>query len=452
MEEVLENIIDYENYKVEEGKYKYFLCTSQSDEYYGQLGFYSEDPNESDYYNYNILHKNGVYSDARSKTGFSKYYTILTEEQISKYPDDIKILDEIIKKYDIYQHFTLKADEIYNTYYDLAKTIDSTITKDYLKSLHEKFYLHVDTVKKLTEEVFGEKNVCITHDVKSNIFAAHILFEDITISNSHKKTHLIKDLVVKIPFSYDRLGDTIKVSETILGTRLTNSYSEISSNYKHSHLPSCNVEQRFSTFCLGATDVNIINTDLKVAFTESKYLLFLNMLTAYVSWESLEGGPYIKFENISARGDRYYMSSNQQQALDQIVKKKVIDFNLSFDALNKNFKVLRDTKLEGEIIKQLEDTSVKSECYCFRDVDGSEFVDSATVSEIEAEIKDLKSRIIIRPEVANLKFGNKTNPKLEIYNNITEDDKNSILSKQVIDYVANRLEANLNNHVIKKLT
>lgn len=451
MEDILEDVIDYKNYKVRDGKYTYFVCSSTERSDYGQLGFYSEAEDDPNYYSYNILRKNEIYSDVRRKENIHKEFTPLNDDQITKYADDLKILDEVVKKYDIYQYLQKRSDEYYSDHHDLARSLDSAITKEYLKSLYEKFYVHVDTVKKLTEEVFGEKNVCIIHDAKSNTFAAHILFDEITISNSHKKTHCIKDLVVKIPFSYDKHKDAIKVSQAILGTRLTNSYSEIKSNYKHSHLPSNGVEQRFNDFCLGATDVNIINTDLKLNFSESKYLLFLNMLTAYVSWESLEGGPYIKLEGVSARGNRFYMTGNMQDALTQIIKTKVIDFNLSFDPLNKIFKVLRDTKLEGEIVKQLEGTGIKPECYCFRDVNGNEFKGGSTVSQIEAEIKALKSQVVMRADITGLSFGNRKNPKLEIYNDVTEDDKNSVLSKTVVDYIADQLQAKLNNHVTKKL-
>lgn len=123
----------------------------------------------------------------------------------------------------------------------------------------------------------------------TNLMYVIIKFPELTITNSSKYIHLLKDLYVRIPIFIRDTGLEIK---TIEGTRLTLSDSEINNSYYHSHLPQSTQPSKFETFCTGVGEINNLTSLLNSGFDEDLFKMYLMHLETFVGWESIEGTPY----------------------------------------------------------------------------------------------------------------------------------------------------------------
>jgi hypothetical protein len=103
--------------------------------------------------------------------------------------------------------------------------------------------------------------------------------------------------------------------------------TEKRSGYKHSHLSSgSSSDYQFSLFCLGSSSsIAFSLTELSINFTLERFELFLYELSAYVKYESLEGGPFIRMENIGKYGNQHYGSENSEGELKRFFTKILLN-------------------------------------------------------------------------------------------------------------------------------
>lgn len=121
----------------------------------------------------------------------------------------------------------------------------------------------------------------------------YVHWPEFVITNSRKKEHTIRDLIVKMTFD----SSFSNMTSNIRGLRITLNENELVKGYRHSHLPTgCD---SFSAFCLGVSSMSHIMIENLTVCTPDSLFLFLVHLDQYVRWESLEGGPYIRIENLS---------------------------------------------------------------------------------------------------------------------------------------------------------
>lgn len=134
-----------------------------------------------------------------------------------------------------------------------------------------------------------------------------IHFPKLTISNELELTHEINNLFIKFPLYND-----FNTGGELYGLRFTFTIKEFLSSYTHSHLEP---GFRWRNFCLGSSEFGRDLTHIyELAFDNEsenranceineEFLLgmFLN-LDAYIKWESLEGGPYKKIEELNDWG------------------------------------------------------------------------------------------------------------------------------------------------------
>lgn len=127
-----------------------------------------------------------------------------------------------------------------------------------------------------------------------------IHFPKLTLTNRDNKYHTIKDLFVKFSINIYHKIDILQ------GTRTTFHPIEYQKRYRHSHLPA-NHGLEFSSFCLGSdAPISFTKILLEEELTKSNttwtdtFLFFLNQIKAYVVYESLEGGPYIKISSLTS--------------------------------------------------------------------------------------------------------------------------------------------------------
>lgn len=187
-------------------------------------------------------------------------------------------------------------------------------------------------IKKIAEEIFPGNAYFIDSDVgldMRNVFVRDydnlrekrinscllIRFPSFDIVNRNRQTHSMKDLWVLIPFdtkkikapNTDILVKTLCIQANLWGCRSTQTSAEHLSGYRHSHLTSnSSGDKKFTSFCLGgSSSISISVAELSNYFSVERFELFLYELSAYVKYESIEGGPYIRMENIGKKRQSY---------------------------------------------------------------------------------------------------------------------------------------------------
>lgn len=175
-----------------------------------------------------------------------------------------------------------------------------------------------------------------------------IKYPFITISNSKREYHTIKDLYVKFEFTSE--GRMCGGAFTM--QRSTYSLKEFLYNYKHSHvgtvfftggrISSRSNIREFSSVCLGTGPIKDIIAGLEApyseeGFNEVVFMQFLNLLDEFVAWESIEGVPYRHLANISKQTidnltevqendlRRYSSESERDRITNIILQEDVLD-------------------------------------------------------------------------------------------------------------------------------
>jgi hypothetical protein len=212
----------------------------------------------------------------------------------------------------------------------------SGYTIEQLIDVFEAYFHYYDTAKRnsianllsAVNKYYDSSLVDITNDY------IMILYPELTIENSHGKKHKIKDLYVKL------LLHSNGYIHRIDGFRGKISTIEFECGYSHSHL-SRQLFDNFKSFCLGE-DTPMSSMMGKFFLDEDEALLFLALLDSYLIWESLEGGPYIRMEEV-----KNYTSQNGQGRVRLSIRKKNLNnFLKKYD----NVPVLWDNFLKTLIV------------------------------------------------------------------------------------------------------
>ena len=176
----------------------------------------------------------------------------------------------------------------------------------------------IEDIRNIAYDVFGEERVEIIAD-SSNYVILTIHFPEIHITNTKEERHDIKDMFIRFYIKLHDIDEDYKLEISMHGARTSISIKEYEyEGYRHSHLIRGNIGE-FSEFCLGYSDFKMIMQTIVLEPTpENWYLLFLS-IENYLSWESLEGGPYCKI------GSLRYQDSNISgivinEAFDKIYK------------------------------------------------------------------------------------------------------------------------------------
>lgn len=164
---------------------------------------------------------------------------------------------------------------------------------------------HPSDILEIANDIFGEDRVYIPSNqidlfLVDYTYSLYIHFPILTITNSRKEKHIIKDLYVKFDISSDSSYSSLDIN--MYGRRLTLSISEFESNYGHSHM-SGRSEKQFNPFCLGSSDFARLILDTKIEKTEYAWNMMLLSLENYLKWESIESGPY-KYMNSICYGEQ----------------------------------------------------------------------------------------------------------------------------------------------------
>jgi hypothetical protein len=191
--------------------------------------------------------------------------------------------------------------------------------------------------------------------IKDGKFNFYIYYPAIKISNSEGNLHIIKDFYVKLSFKYNM---------KMQGFRKTFSNLEMQKGYSHSHL-SNGYSPNFNDFCFGSDSP--LSFTLNGEWSQHKaqnkdyWKLFIFELESYLSWESLEGGPYTKLSNlrdssITRKSTFFNMTGIEDVILKFFEKFPDIDifYNLSFTVdINTKVPVLLENDFLIAFLKKL---------------------------------------------------------------------------------------------------
>jgi len=164
-----------------------------------------------------------------------------------------------------------------------------------------------------------------------------VLYPKYTITNSQGRTHEIRDLFVYHSFKWTNGAVHPYKLE---GGRFSKTDLEITSAYQQSHLGSHSswTSNPFycSYFCVGGdTDVSRMMAEFQLDMDIDRYELFLFCVDSMVTWESLEGVPFIRMEVVKNANNLKVMSSSsthEQTIYNTILAEKIpldVDFYIA---------------------------------------------------------------------------------------------------------------------------
>jgi hypothetical protein len=197
------------------------------------------------------------------------------------------------------------------------------------------------------------------------------IYPKVTIRNSKDMEIHITDLIVVHPFGCRLYPNENKIFYPVRfqGTRLSASELQFQSRYLHSHLPSWSVGTSnklhpFTTgsFCLGADLLSVMLTEFEseaninaAPINFERYEAMLYAIDSYVRWESLEGVPHFRMQNVSNKGNMVtsFASYYTKTFIDALKSRERVDFDfyisegkIHIDATEKTIDLVRRIILE----------------------------------------------------------------------------------------------------------
>lgn len=126
-----------------------------------------------------------------------------------------------------------------------------------------------------------------------------IHYPEIIISNSEDIEHTIRDLFFRMEFGINQNKNVYLQNFYIL--RSTYEEKEVFNNYVFSHCNNNNLLQWSNSLCLGygtpLSDLKTLMCDTSEVTADNLEQLII-LIDNYLSWESLEGGPYKSIKNL----------------------------------------------------------------------------------------------------------------------------------------------------------
>lgn len=167
---------------------------------------------------------------------------------------------------------------------------------------------------------YNGNNKLTTHDIM-----VIIRFPEINLTGGRvKESYKIYDLLLYISMNFHE--DRITINQKMYATRLTSSIAEVDCHYHFSHSNT----RDYLTYLLGGCCIGTSETYMMITIfnnneqendnvTGNLFKMFLINLQTYVSYESVDGGPYIYSDKVyrtSQRTDNLVMITNQVQMSD----------------------------------------------------------------------------------------------------------------------------------------
>ena len=291
--------------------------------------------------------------------------------------------------------------------------------------------------------------------LRIEIQGIYILFPIVNITNRNNKRHTIKDLLVEIRI-YNHRNQNIRI-ENLKGGRLTLSYAEYQSNYFHSHLSTTKgtisngmTLPYMDNFCTGSGEINIYQSNINGdGFTEERFMRYAMQILSLVSYESIEGTPYMYMDRIrthSRSGSYFHLDNRRKELFFQKVinwykqLETIPNIDITIDSTNSYSVVLNENFLKFvENVQYEADDKAKFFCilgesnnyYAYNSAPG--FTTPPTV----------RTTFIFRSEVKNMVI----EPAPQGNTTVTH-----IIHPSLIKYLKEEIEYELNKSKIRKST
>jgi hypothetical protein len=175
-----------------------------------------------------------------------------------------------------------------------------------------------------------------------------IKFPQVTITNGRRKT-VIHDLFVKM-----RAHPKGTLVSTLEGVVATYTKAHALGCYMHSHLAAQDVRRRtpvFGTFCLGEGEITQVLTLLAQRYNEINFAMLCIHIRNFVEWESLDGVPHVKLENIPNMNSTPAVAPNLSLPIA----------NSKANALMVRFKALAISEARKKVVLSADDVSIIAE-------------------------------------------------------------------------------------------
>ena len=183
-----------------------------------------------------------------------------------------------------------------------------------------------------------------------------VIYPKFTITNSQGKSHEIRDLFVYHSFKWTNGAVHPYKLE---GGRLSKTDLEVTSNYQQSHLSSHSSWKDnplyCSYFCVGGdTDVSRMMAEFEVDMDFDRYELFLFCVDSMITWESIEGVPFIRMEVVKNANNLRVTSSssNYEDTIYNLILTEKIPLDVDFYISDGIYKIHPNLKA-SEFIKKL---------------------------------------------------------------------------------------------------
>ena len=183
-----------------------------------------------------------------------------------------------------------------------------------------------------------------------------VIYPKFTITNSHGRSHEIRDLFVYHSFKWTNGAVHPYKLE---GGRLSKTDLEVTSSYQQSHLGSHSSWKDSplycSYFCVGGdTDVSRMMAEFEVDMDIDRYELFLFCVDSMVTWESLEGVPFLRMEVVKNANNLRVNSFNIMYTEDivHLILSEKVPLDVDFYISNGMYKIQPNLRA-SEFIKKL---------------------------------------------------------------------------------------------------
>jgi hypothetical protein len=179
--------------------------------------------------------------------------------------------------------------------------------KRLLTSQIEKTYQAIEKLKEIVSAIYDENTYDILIDIQYDEpyklnFTISVRFDHITIRNSIESERYLGTFVVYLIGKYSTISQNLILYRALNGIRTTFTVEDIVTCYHHSHLPR-NYGTSLERFCIGSEDglfsgLSEVSSST-FGHTEVEIQSVLLSLPDYLSWESLEGGPHYRMDDIN---------------------------------------------------------------------------------------------------------------------------------------------------------
>jgi len=318
--------------------------------------------------------------------------------------------------------------------YDILNEFKKANLEDYLHTCTDEVfskYLKLNISQILNE---SEYDIQINDDYVDLI----VHYPEITITNSVELSHIIRDIYIKYEFKYNTKYKKRYCNISI--GRTTYTIEEWLSNYKFSHTTTGNLKEYTAKLCFGNTELNEAVISLSSGLLKMLQTVILSF-KEYLSWESLEGTPYIYISNIKDIG-KYILFPTYLNSIEHAYIKllyNITDLQYTYDLINGNYviKLAQSTKIQ---IEEWLNNNISNASY-FR-INGLSYTNNSTYTNLDlSELNRTCTEINFKNEYKVLK--------------IIDSQADTIIPEKrvhinLVNKIVSRLEDEFTNYLIQE--